>query len=236
MKDIFEDEDFLARRNAARERLNAMNPHLKPGGDEADPLRGRWFDAIYDLADGDPANIPWARLAPNVFLSQWLQKQPPLTGLRALDVGCSLGDNAEALAEAGASVTAFDMAARAIDWAKRRFPDSRVKYQIGNLLDPPLEWRGAFDIVHECFTLQVLTPSLVDDAAKHLASFLAPSGRLLVIAGAREPDEPRVTSWRPLTRAEIEALAVDGLTLRELDDIPAVGEFPRHWRAEFQRA
>lgn len=236
MNDIFDDEDFLARRNAVRERLNAMNPHLKPGGDDADPLRGRWFDAIYDLAEGDPANIPWARLAPNPFLSQWLQRQPPLTGLGALDVGCSLGDNAEALAKAGANVTAFDMAARAIDWAKRRFPDSTVDYQVRNLLDPPQEWRSAFDIVHECFTLQVLTPSLVDEAARNLASFVAPHGRLLVIAGAREPDEPRVTSWRPLTRDEIEALAVGGLILRELDDFPAVGAFPRHWRAEFQKA
>jgi len=229
------DEAFLARRNTARGRLDAMNPHLRPGGDEADPLRGQWFSKIYDLAGDDPANIPWARLAPNRLLSEWLARQTTLEGFRALDVGCSLGDNAEALAGAGALVTAFDLVERAIGWAHRRFPNSSVNYRVANLFEPPAEWRRAFDIVHECFTLQALTPALVPDAARSLASFVAQGGRLLVIAGAREPNEPQVTAWRPLTRAEIEALAVDGLRLTMLEDISPQGCMPRHWRAEFRR-
>ncbi len=122
-----------------------------------------------------PANLPWARLAPNPLLCDWLALRPGLLGGAALDVGCSLGDNAEALAEAGAKVTAFDFVARAIDWARRRFPRSAVDYRVADLFLPPAEWRGAFALVHECHTLQAISPDLLPLAAQKLASFVAPA-------------------------------------------------------------
>jgi 2-polyprenyl-3-methyl-5-hydroxy-6-metoxy-1,4-benzoquinol methylase len=229
-------QDFIARRNAARARLDAMNPHLKPGGDVSDLTRVDWFSTVYDVAGDDPANIPWARLAPNPFLAEWLAQEGALTGQRALDVGCGLGDNAEALAAAGAKVTAFDYIGRAIEWAKQRFPQSLVEYRVANLLEPLEEWRNAFDLVHETYTLQALAPSLLPRAAHTLASFVAPSGRLVVITSAREDSEPQTTPWRPLTRADIDGLSVDGLTLETLEDIPEQDEFtPRHWRATLTR-
>lgn len=229
------NDDFFARRAAARARLDAIDPHMKPGGAEADPLRKEWFEAVYRLAEGDPAGVPWAQLAPHSLLADWLTRNAP-EGARVVDVGCGLGDNAEAFARAGATVTAFDLVDDAIAWAKRRFPESRVDYRTADLFDLPDAWRGAFDIVHECYTLQALPDALLGSAAKALASLVAPDGLLLVIARARDEAQHIVAGppW-PLTRPQVEALAKDGLRLAALEDIPATADRVRHWRATLRR-
>lgn len=229
------NDAFFARRALARARLDAIDPHMKPGGAEADPLRKGWFEAAYRLADGDPAGVPWAQLAPHPLLSDWLARRGALTGLRVVDVGCGLGDNAQALSEAGAAVTAFDLVEEAVGWARRRFPESSVDYRAADLFDLPEEWRGAFDMAHECYTLQALPDALLERAARALASLVAPGGVLLVIARARdEAQEISGPPW-PLTRARIESLAVDGLRLETLEDMSATAGMVRHWRAAFRR-
>lgn len=236
MKDMTRSASFFERRHAARQRLDALNPHRDGGVDEADPDRSRWFATIYDLAGDDPASIPWARLKPNALLLDWLTNAGSLQGLRALDVGCSIGDNAEAIASFGARVTAFDYVPKAISWAKQRYPDSSVDYCVADLFAPPESWEGAFDFVHECQTLQTVSPQLLEAASKRLASFVAPGGTLLIISCAREDGETYTTPWRPLSRAEIERVATDGLTLSKLDDLPPTDRSGRQWRAVFRRS
>lgn len=228
------DEDFADRRARARARLDAIDPHKRPGGAQADPFRREWFESVYELAGDDPAGVPWAGLAPHPLLAQWLAGRS-LAGLRALDVGCGLGDNAEALAAAGATVTAFDLSPRAIAWAQRRFPHGAVDWRAADLFRAPAEWRGAFDLVHELYTLQALPETLLPDAARALASFVAPGGALLVISRARDEGQAIDGPPWPLTRARIEGLAVDGLRLAALEDIPATGTTARHWRALLRR-
>lgn len=256
--------DFAARRALARKRLDAIDP--AKSGKLVDPYRREWFRAVYDLADGDEAAVPWADRDAHPLLRDWLARQchpresgdpepqqasmgldprslpaeasgmtpQPLTDLHALDVGCGLGDNAEALAAAGARTIAFDLSANAIDWAKRRFPRSTVDYRAADLFDPPPEWRGAFDLVHECYTLQALPNALLPEAGKALASFLKPGGRLLVIARSRpNPAAPDGPPW-PLSRADIEALATHGLALENLEELAPPNE-PAHWRALYRR-
>ena len=84
--------EFAARRLAARARLNAMDD-----AGAGDPYRRAWFEAVYETAGDDPAQIPWADLAAHPLLAGWLAKvDAPAPGARALDVGCGLGDKAAA--------------------------------------------------------------------------------------------------------------------------------------------
>ena len=217
------NEDFAERRARARERLDAIDPHKRPGGIEADPRRKEWFEAVYALAEDDPAGVPWAHLQAHPLLEDGLAARS-IAGLRALDVGCGLGDNAETLARAGAHVVAFDLVEQAVQWARQRFPQSAVDYRVGDLFDAPAEWRGAFDFVHELYTLQALPETLLPDAARALASFVAPGGTLLVISRARDDGEDLGGPPWPLAKKDIEALAVDGIRLVMLEDIPASGD------------
>lgn len=228
-------DDFAARRAAARERLNALDPHMTPGGVEADPFRRDWFEAVYALANDDAAAVPWGNLAPHPLLAEFLANRD-LSGRRALDVGCGLGDNAEALASAGADATAFDLVEKAVDWARRRFPASPVTYRVADLFAPPVEWRGAFDFVNECYTLQAVPEAVLPQAAAALASLVAPGGELLVIARARADDASAFGPPWPLTRGAMERLAVGGLAFSKFEDIPATDTRSRHWRALLKKA
>ncbi len=195
-----------------------------------------WFERLYREAAAGSAVVPWADLVPNPHLVEWLDARPLPPG-RALDVGTGLGDNAEELARRGWDVVAFDISATAIAAATRRFPRSRVHYATANLLAPPREWRGAFDLVAETYTLQVLPPAERTVAARVLTELLAPGGTLLVIARGRDADEPEGSMPWPLTRTEIEAIAKHGPSLAAFEGFldtedPAV----RRFCAAFRRA
>jgi len=230
--------EFAARRAEARKKLDALDPAMQGGALLADPLRQAWFEAVYALAKGDPARVPWANLAPHPLTKAWVMDHArELSGLRVLDVGCGLGDNAECFAEAGARITAFDLVGEAIAWAQQRFPESKVAYQQADLFALPDAWRQGFDLIHECYTLQALTTELIPKALSALKSAMAPGGRLLVIARARgEADEIKGPPW-PLPPSVFDKAKRQGLAALSIEDIPAVaGGTSRHWRALFRRA
>jgi hypothetical protein len=111
---------------------------------------------------------------------------------------------------------------------------------VADLLDPPAEWREAFDFVLESITVQALPPDFHAVATKRVTELVAPGGTLLVLSAAGEDgDDPDGPPW-PLTRAEVDAFAQGGLemvALEELyDDASGVESFPHRWRAEFRRA
>lgn len=175
-KDV-RNEAFQARREAARTALDAL-----PGNYADDSAgRGVFFDAVYERAANDAAAVPWADLAPKRHLVDWLAREAgDVSEKRAVDIACGLGDNAEAIAARGYRTVAFDVVEKAVAWARGRFPASPVDYRIADLFDLPPEWRGAFDLVHECYTLQALPRELLEEAAAAVAALVAPGGRLLL--------------------------------------------------------
>jgi len=156
-------------------------------------------------------------------------------GRRALVVGCGFGADAEHLAQLGFATTAFDVSPTAVRSARARFPDSRVSYRAADLLDPPAEWRRAFDLVLESLTVQSLPDPPRRAAIRRVGELVAPGGTLLVIATARD-GPPQAPPW-PLTRDEIDAFATDGglepIAIERLED--QAGEVPPRWRAELRR-
>jgi threonine dehydrogenase-like Zn-dependent dehydrogenase len=151
-----------------------------------------WFEELYADAEAGRREVPWDRGGPNPFLEQWVvERDVRGEGRRALVVGTALGDDAEMLAGRGFAVTAFDVAPTAIEGARRRFPGSPVDYRVADLLDLPVEWVRAFDLVAEAITVQALPLSLRSRAIDAIASAVAPGGTLVVVSGIFEGDGPR---------------------------------------------
>jgi SAM-dependent methyltransferase len=194
-----------------------------------------WFERLYLAAEEGAAVVPWDRGAPNRLLAEWAEARAIAgRGRRALVVGSGLGDDAEYIAGLGFDTIAFDIAATAVRIARRRFPESRVDYQVADLLEPPGAWREAFDLVVESITVQALPPELHADATARVREMVAAGGTLLVISGGRdERDGPVAGPPWPLTRAELDAFASGDLRLVRVETLGAAGE--RRWRAEFRR-
>ena len=194
-----------------------------------------WFERLYVEAEEGEAVVPWDRDEPNRLLVEWTRSNAvDGAGRRALVVGAGLGADAEHVAALGYETVAFDIAATAVRISRERFPESRVEYRTADLLDPPDEWRGAFDLVVESITVQALPPDLHPAATARVTEMVAPGGTLLVISGGRdERDGPVEGPPWPLTRAEIEAFARGGLQPIRLEQLGTGAEL--RWRAELRR-
>lgn len=224
-------QDFAARRAAARAVLDRLDDR---GAKDAKRLD--WFEAVYELADDDPARVPWADQVVHPLLAQWLARdgKAPLGG-KALDVGCGIGDNAEALAGAGYAVTAFDVVERAVAWARRRFPASRVAYLKADLFDPPVAWRQSFDLVNEIYTIQALPLALRARTTEALAALVKPGGRLLLIARQRTSEAPPDGPPWPLSDGELELFERAGLTRTTCEIVVPDDDGRPHWRVVWRR-
>lgn len=198
-----------------------------------------WFEELYAAAQQGAAGVPWDRGVANPLLVGWASERAlDGTGRTALVVGSGLGLDAEYVASLGFATTAFDFSATAVARARERFASSEVRYLVGDLLDPPDEWRGAYDFVFESLTVQSLPPAHHDAAIVNVASFVAEGGTLLVVAGARlDSDAPLEGPPWPLTRAELDRFGAE-LQLHEVIEVEASSREPwrRTWRSELRRA
>lgn len=227
-----EDEDFRRRREEARRIVNQIDAQSVH---EA-PERADFFNAVYERARGDAAFVPWADLKPKTQLVEWLAGNPG-NGRNAIDIACGLGDNAEALAAAGYATTGFDLSAGAIDWARERFPDSAVDYRVADLLEPPADWIGGFDLVHECYTIQAVPPQMLDRMVPAVAALVAPGGTLLVYTRIRPDDaEADGPPW-PLRESDALRFAGLGFELvrREAFENHRHDRVAPHWFCEWRK-
>ncbi len=180
--------------------------------EERRPAAGEpgFFEGMYRQAGGDLGSVPWAQLEPFPALVEWLDGAERDPG-RALVVACGFGDDAEELARRGWEVSAFDVAATAIERARERFPESPVDYRVADLFGLPAEWQGRFDVVVEVRTLQSLPVVRRTEAAAAIVATLAPGGQLLLHALAHDRHRPGDTIPWPLTPAELGTLEAVGL-------------------------
>lgn len=209
------EEAETSRASAPHKRLVAADP------DKDDTTR--WFEAFYQSAQGREEVIPWARKGGNPLLHEWLAlNHHSGDSKRALVAGCGLGDDAEVLARHGFTVTAFDVAPAAIQWCRRRYPTSSVRYTFADVLTLPEPWTGQFHFIVEAFTLQVLPDEARRaTAAAHLTRCLAPGGSLLFICHGRADlaVKPQAMPW-PLTRADLREFERLGLREVTFEEIP----------------
>jgi SAM-dependent methyltransferase len=196
-----------------------------------------WFERLYAAADSGAAIVPWDRGEPHPLLASWVAATGPSgVGRRALVVGCGLGDDAELIGSLGFDTTAFDIAATAIAAARARYPGSPVSYVVRSLFALPDAWIEGFDFVFESQTVQSMPVAMRSNATAAVRAAVAPGGRLLVIAAAREPAEPEDGPPWPLTRDDIDGFANSGLRTVEIERLvgPA-GPTTWVWRALFER-
>lgn len=198
-----------------------------------------WFDQLYAAAADGLVTLPWSRTDAHPLLAEWAgERELDGRGHRAAVIGCALGADAEFLAGAGYATTGFDVSPTAIGLARARYPQTAVDYQVADLLHPPQEWFRAFDLVAEIITVQSLPQPFRAVAIANAGRFVADGGTLFVVAAAHHDDVQLgpADPW-PLTRAEIEDFAADGLTAESIEMVALPGHPDDvRWCAVFRRA
>jgi SAM-dependent methyltransferase len=194
-----------------------------------------WFERLYSAGRQGDVSLPWDFTDANIVIVEWAaQRQVRGDGRRAVVVGCGLGRDSEFLGRLGFATTGFDIAESAVEVVRSRYPDSPVHYQVADVLNPPDGWERSFDLVVESYTTQALPVTLRERVTRAVRDLVAPGGTLLLIAVVQPDDAPppQGPPW-PLTRAEVDAFAADGLTAVEIAQIDGAS---LRWRAEFRRA
>ena len=146
--------------------------------DKFDDLAQRWWDA----------NGPQKALhALNPVRLDYVAQRAPLMGAAALDVGCGGGLLSEALAKAGAAVTAIDLAPNLLKVARLHGLESGIKVGYRQVAVEVLadEAAGSFDVV----TCMEMLEHVPDPAAivAACARLLKPGGRLFLSTLNRTP-------------------------------------------------
>lgn len=220
----------LEEKELARSRVREIAADFAERGDQLG-----WFDEVYRLAGGETDTIPWADLEPNRFFKSWAEKNNLRgDGRKALVVGCGLGDDAKYLEDLGFDVTAFDISANAIEWARKLGKDTDIHFEVGDLFQPDRGWLGAFDFVLEIYTIQPLPMELRSKAIAAVASFVAPGGELVVVCRGRENGEEVSQLPYPLSREDLRGFEAAGLQEIEFnevrDDIDDEQRFVVHYK------
>jgi SAM-dependent methyltransferase len=202
-----------------------------------------WFEALYAQTAAGGDDPPWNRDHPRPALRDWAEARG-LEGdhtKNAIVVGCGLGADAEYVAGKNYNTTAFDLSPSAIRLAREQHPDTRVHYDVADLLALPPRWRRAFDLVVEVWNVQAIPDPPRTEAIHAISDLVAPGGTLIVIAIAREDDGPDSEPgdgppWF-LNEATIRKFAHDGVTPVEIGRGPDP-EAPAErsaWLAELAR-
>ena len=213
-------------------RADARQSSATPMSD-ADPTA--IFHEMYGAAVRGGPGLPWDREGPHPLLEPWARDLDG-AGRRALVVGSGLGTDAEFIAGRGFRVVGFDVSPTAIDMARERFPtrrrlSRRQPARPARRMDARLRSRR-----------RDLHRAVDADRAprarhrEHRTDRRRRRNALVIATGRRNPDVIPDGPPFPLTRAEVEAFAADGLQAEHVEAITDPGgDDPPRWRATFRR-
>lgn len=171
-----------------------------------------FFESMYENADHDDlSTIPWATLAPNVYLEKHLSLHDLVSNKKALVIGCGLGDDALILEKHGYDVEALDISPSAIVLAKKRHPDSKVDFHVGDIYNMPESSVGKYDFVYEGLTIQSLPPAHREKLVGIIVSLVADEGELLVYANTQDDEDSYGGPPWPLYDDEFSLFEKEGL-------------------------
>ena len=187
------------------------NEHTPYDYDKAQTEATSWFNDYYKDANSKIDKVAWAKGENDPFLTEFLEEHR-VDGLNCIVIGSGLGDDAFALYLADAKVTAIDISAEAINWAKKRFDGAEIDFQVADLFALPESLLGSFDFVFEAYTIQSLPLALRDRTITAIASLLKPRGQLLTVCNAKLDDETFKGPPWPLTFNELRLFTMKSCT------------------------
>lgn len=174
-----------------------------------------YFENVYKNADKDNlVSIPWANLAANSHLVDYLNDKEDMTYGRALVIGCGLGDDADALAQMGYEVDAIDISHTAIEIAKERFCETEIDFRVEDIFQLPQSMFGMYDFVFESRTIQSLAPQFRDELIKIIVNLVSSGGELLLHTNLQDNNTNYGGPPWPLYKDELLGFESHGLDLQ----------------------
>jgi methyl halide transferase len=153
--------------------------------------------------------VRWNKGAPSPPMKQFLERHA-VTG-RTLVPGCGHGHEVALAVEHGLDATGLDIAPTGVAEARALYPQLAERFVIGDLFNPPVEMRGAFDVVLEHTCMSGLHPSLRADYRRGIDLTLRCGGLLIGVWFINPDLEPGEEGPPyPFSLAELTALFADG--------------------------
>jgi SAM-dependent methyltransferase len=119
----------------------------------------------------------WNKGAPSPPMKQYLERYA-VRG-RTLVPGCGHGHEVALAVEHGLDATGLDIAPMGVAEARALYPQLAERFVVGDLFNPPVEMRGAFDVVLEHTCMSGLHPSLRADYRRGIDLTLRRGGLLI---------------------------------------------------------
>ena len=143
----------------------------------------------------------WSLLACYEHLPRYLYARSHAVGSTVLDFGCGTGYGAALLASVARSVTAIDIDAATIEWARSTHAQQNLKFAVDARLGRDLP-EGAFDLV-TCFeVIEHISAELQDTLVASIARVCAAKGITLV--STPNPAVSRLYGENPFHKRELE--------------------------------
>jgi hypothetical protein len=162
----------------------------------------------------------WDKGAASPPLKEYLERHS-LRG-RALLPGCGRGHDVALAVEHGLDAVGLDIAPTGVEEARKLYPHLADRFVVGNLFDPPEEFRDAFDLVLEHTCMSALNPRVRGEYRRGIDLTLRRGG-LLVGVWFINPDLDPGEEGPPYAFAveDLTELFADGYEIEE-DYVPKV--------------